>query len=94
MFVGAVGSGPVDEGMLLLDAELVLFPEVLLPEGVGAGDGVMVKTTEDVKVDTTRPGPRVTPVVKDVESMTEGDGCEDPELAGAFVPDAADVALF
>ena len=87
MFVGAVGSGPVDEGLLL--EELVLFPEVLFPEEVVVADGVMVKTTDDVKVVKTRPEPSPTLVVNDVDRIADGDG--EPELEGAaVVPDAAD----
>ena len=89
MFVGAVGSGPVDEGVLL--AELVLLLEVLFPEELGVADGVIVKTTADVKVVVERPAPSPTPVVNDVDRMTEGDGVDELEFAGAdVVPDAAD----
>ena len=67
-FVGAVGSGPVDEGLLLLEAELFW---VLLPDCVAVG--VIVTTTADVNVDSTRPEPSVIPVVSDVERINEAD---------------------
>lgn len=71
--VAAVGSGAVDDGFaeeeeLLL---VVVLP-VFVPFPVAcAGAEVMVKTTPLVKVLTTRPAPRVSPVVKEVERMIE-----------------------
>lgn len=41
--------------------------------------GVIVTITADVNVDSTRPEPSVTPVVKDVESIGEGDGAAEPD---------------
>lgn len=72
--VAAVGSGPVDDGFAE-EEEFVLA--VLLPFVVpfpvvwAAGTEVMVKTMPLVTVLTTRPGPRVTPVEKDVDRMIE-----------------------
>lgn len=72
----------------------MLLPEVLFPEEMGVAEGVIVRTTGDVKVVVTRPGPSETPVVNDVDRMTEGDCDAEPELAGADVePDAADTEV-
>ena len=66
----AVGNGAVDE-----EAEEEEFDEPLVfvefpLDCVCVGCCVMVKTTEEVNVLATRPGPSVTPVVKLVERTT------------------------
>ncbi len=77
MFVGAVGSGPVDDA--LLEDELLL--EVLFPELCDwVGVGVKVKTTLEVNVLSTLDGPRVTPVVNDVERIRDWEVEEEFEL--------------
>jgi len=86
MSVGAVGNGPV--GVL----EVVLFPPVVpfpllvevLPVGV-AGGRVMVLTMVEVKDTKDLLGPRLTPVVMKVESVTCGVAVLLP--VGAGVPD-------
>ena len=70
-----MGSGPVEEALLLLEAELLW---VLLPDCDAATDGVRVTTTADVNVDSTRPEASVTPVVKEVERMREVELAAEP----------------
>lgn len=76
-----MGNGPVDVELFEVAAA-----EPLLLEELDEGVGVMVKTMAEVKVDCWRLVPRATPVVKDVERMTE-------LLPDALaLPDAPDVA--
>ena len=65
---GAVGSGPV--GVLEVVDEEDEFVVVFVPPG-GVGAGVIVKIIVDVNVVCTRPGPKPTNVVRDVERITD-----------------------
>lgn len=83
--VGAVDSGVVDVELLELE-----LPLPLLFELVGEGVGVNVKMKVEVTEDITRPEPKTTPVLMEVEKLRATlllfvDWLLLPEAAGALV---------